>query len=134
MAGRGAFYAGTHGECPYEKGKKRPKDMPKHCKRCSKVCTCVEVHLEGEEKKGALRAISEATEEAHKNGVYGKYRIFDAVSGEEKQGRYFVLKLDAKDEFERSCVRKALREYAKAQSMLGNKAFAKSIRAYIKGE
>ncbi len=59
---------------------------------------------------------------SHENseGLYKKYRILDAVTGEEKKGDYFVLKLDTADDKEFNAVRAAIAAYACAQYNHGN--------------
>lgn len=64
--------------------------------------------------------------------VYGKYRILDAKTGEEKRGKYFVLRVDAADPIERKAVADALMKYAKAQADAGRNNYAKEILNYVK--
>lgn len=66
-----------------------------------------------------------------KNKVYGKYRILDALTDEPKDGKYFVLKVDAKSEKEKALVKATLHYYAELQRGAGNSAFADSIEDYI---
>ena len=66
-----------------------------------------------------------------KDKVYRKYRIVDALTGKDKQGIYFILKVDAKDETERKCVRAALAAYAESQRAEGRADFADSIEKLI---
>lgn len=68
-----------------------------------------------------------------KKHVMSKYRILDAVTGKEKDGKYFVLKVDAKDAQERMAVFYALRAYADAQTEIGNKTFADSVNDFNNG-
>lgn len=68
-----------------------------------------------------------------KERVYGKYRIIDAKTGEEKDGLYFVLKVDAKDADERRAVFEALFEYAREQARSGRATYAKEVINYATG-
>lgn len=68
-----------------------------------------------------------------KEHVTSKYRILDAVTGKEKDGKYFVLKVDAKDAQERMAVFYALRAYADVQTEIGNKTFADSVNDFNNG-
>lgn len=70
-------------------------------------------------------------EEELNDKVYGKYRIFDAKTGEEKKGRYFVLKLDAKDDTEARIVKAALLNYASMQSIVGRYGYCAEIVDYV---
>lgn len=68
-----------------------------------------------------------------KEHVTLKYRVLDAVTGKEKDGKYFILKVDAKDATEREAVHYALRVYADVHNEKGNTTFAKSVREYNDG-
>lgn len=70
-------------------------------------------------------------EEELDDKVYGKYRILDAKTGEEKKGRYFVLKLDAKDDIEARIVRAALLNYASMQRIVGRHDYCNEIVDYV---
>ena len=66
---------------------------------CHSTCERYIEFKKGQEKKYADKEKNKAIMEEELNDkVYGKYRILDAKTGEEKKGRYFVLKLDAKDD------------------------------------
>lgn len=65
--------------------------------------------------------------------VYAKYRILDAKTGEEKRGKYFVLKIDAKNFIERCAVRFALMSYADYHRIRGNERYADEVRSYVVG-
>ena len=66
--------------------------------------------------------------------IYKKYKILDAKSGEEKDGRYFVLKIDSDDPIESIAVKLTLKTYADYQTSLGNQEYAKEVMRYIRGE
>lgn len=68
------------------------------------------------------------------NNVYRKYRILDAKTGEEKHGKYFVLKIDAKDEKEREYVEKAIETYAESHADGGNPEYANAVLDYLNGK
>ena len=70
----------------------------------------------------------------NENNVYCKYRILDAKTGEEKHGKYFVLKIDAKDEKERKCVEKAMEIYAVMHANCGNTEYANAVLDYLYGK
>ena len=70
----------------------------------------------------------------NENNVYRKYRILDATTGEEKHGKYFVLKIDAKDEKERECVKAAMNMYTMAHMNRGNTDYALAVDDYILGK
>lgn len=76
-------------------------------------------------------ALAAKRQEHLKEKVYRKYRIVDAMTGKEKKGIYFILKVDAKDETERKCVRAALAAYADSQRAAGRADFADSIEKLI---
>ena len=76
-------------------------------------------------------ALAAQRQEHLKEKVYRKYRIVDALTGKDKQGIYFILKVDAKDETERKCVRAALAAYAESQRAAGRADFADSIEKLI---
>lgn len=64
--------------------------------------------------------------------VYQKYRLLDAVTGEEKKGKYFILKIDSSNPAERVAVANALIAYAKTQESLGNSNYAMNVRNYLR--
>ena len=64
--------------------------------------------------------------------VYQKYRLLDAVTGEEKKGKYFILKIDSSNPAERVAVANALMDYAKTQENLGNSGYAMNVRNYLR--
>jgi len=64
--------------------------------------------------------------------VYQKYRLLDAVTGEEKKGKYFILKIDSSNPAERVAVANALIAYAKTQENLGNSGYAMNVRNYLR--
>ncbi len=66
--------------------------------------------------------------------IYGKYRILDAKTGTEKNGRYFVLKIDAADAIESIAVKLALKAYADYQRTFGREEYANGIMDYIRGK
>lgn len=76
-------------------------------------------------------ALAAKRQEHLKEKVYCKYRIVDALTGKDKRGIYFILKVDAKDETERKCVRAALAAYADSQRAAGRADFADSIEKLI---
>lgn len=76
-------------------------------------------------------ALAAKRQEHLKEKVYRKYRIVDALTGKDKRGIYFILKVDAKDETERKCVRAALAAYAESQRAAGRADFADSIEKLI---
>lgn len=63
--------------------------------------------------------------------VYSKYRLLDSETGEEKTGKYFVLKIDAADPDERKAVFDALFEYARAHAKNGNREYAMNVLGFI---
>ena len=63
--------------------------------------------------------------------VERKYRIFDAKTGIEKNGRYFVLRCDSPDVNERMAVVKALEEYCKFHREHGRLEYAESVLEYL---
>lgn len=63
--------------------------------------------------------------------VYGKYKILDAKTGAWKRGKYFVLKVDAKNFIERCAVRFALASYADYHRVRGNTKYAEEVRSYV---
>lgn len=71
-------------------------------------------------------------EEELNDKVYGKYRILDAKTGEEKKGRYFVLKLDTKDYIEARIAKAALLNYALMQSIVGRRDYCDEIADYVR--
>lgn len=66
--------------------------------------------------------------------IENKYRLFDATTGEEKHGKYFVLKIDAKNETERECVKAAMNMYTMAHMNRGNTDYARAVDDYILGK
>lgn len=64
--------------------------------------------------------------------VFQKYRLLDAVTGEEKKGKYFILKIDSSNPAERVAVANALIVYAKTQDSLGNSGYAMNVRNYLR--
>ena len=66
--------------------------------------------------------------------VYRKYRVFDVNTGEEKQGKYFVLKIDAEDPVERCAVQCAMAMYAEYHKIHGNAKYAKELMIYADGK
>ena len=66
--------------------------------------------------------------------IYKKYRLLDAKTGEEKHGKYFVLKIDAKDEKERECVENAMKIYAVTHANRGNSEYANTVLDYLHGK
>ena len=64
--------------------------------------------------------------------VYQKYRLLDAATGEEKKGKYFILKVDSSNPAERVAVANALMSYAKTQENLGNSGYAMNVRNYLR--
>ena len=66
--------------------------------------------------------------------IENKYRLFDATTGEEKHGKYFVLKIDAKDKKERKCVEKAMETYAVMHANCGNTEYANAVLDYLYGK
>ena len=64
--------------------------------------------------------------------VYCKYKILDAKTGVEKRGKYFVLKIDAKDPVERNAVWCAMMWYADYHRRHGNAKYAKEVESYVK--
>lgn len=88
-------------------------------------------HAEMEKWGEIYAALAAKRQELMKDKVYRKYRIVDALTGKDKQGIYFILKVDAKDETERKCVRAALAAYAESQRAAGRADFADSIEKLI---
>ena len=66
--------------------------------------------------------------------VYAKYKVIDKKTGAEKNGKYFVLKLDAADQEEREAVFAALSTYAKCQAAFGHKGYAEAVMRYVESE
>lgn len=64
--------------------------------------------------------------------VYAKYKILDAKTGAEKHGKYFVLKIDAKDQVEWCAVHFAMAMYADYHKRHGNAKYAKEVKSYVK--
>ena len=64
--------------------------------------------------------------------VYQKYRLLDAETGEEKKGKYFILKIDSSNPAEKVAVANALMAYAKTQENLGNRGYAMNVRNYLR--
>ena len=62
--------------------------------------------------------------------VYGKYIILDAETGKSKKGKYFVLKINAKNAKERRAVRISLHEYVVQQRRNGRWDYAQSVEQY----
>lgn len=60
-----------------------------------------------------------------------KYRIFDAETGEEKHGHYFVLKIDASSDAEKIAVANALLAYCKTHRDIGDTLWAEKVRRYL---
>lgn len=81
-----------------------------------------------------LHATEGVGEMTNENNVYRKYRILDAGTGEEKHGKYFVLKIDAKDKVERECVKAAMNMYTMAHMNRGNTDYARAVDDYILGK
>lgn len=88
-------------------------------------------HAQMEKWGEVYAALAAKRQELMKDKVYRKYRIVDALTGKDKQGIYFILKVDAKDETERKCVRAALAVYAESQRSAGRADFADSIEKLI---
>ncbi len=88
-------------------------------------------HAQMEKWGEVYAALAAKRQELMKDKVYRKYRIVDALTGKDKQGIYFILKVDAKDETERKCVRAALAAYAESQRAAGRADFADSIEKLI---
>lgn len=57
--------------------------------------------------------------------------LVHAKTGEEKKGRYFVLKIDAKDDIEARIVRAALLNYASMQRIVGRRVYCHEIVDYV---
>ena len=83
------------------------------------------------DEAGAEEVDSKENEEVK---IYKKYRLIDAKTGEEKHGKYFVLKIDAKDENERKCVEKAIEIYAVSHANKGNSEYANAVLDYLHGK
>lgn len=64
------------------------------------------------------------TDDAQEEGIYKKYIILDAKTGREKAGKYYVLKINAKDPVERMAVREAMCEYARQIAKHGRRYYA----------
>lgn len=60
-----------------------------------------------------------------------KYKIFDAETGEEKKGAYFVLKINASSAVEKIAVANAMRAYIQTQRELGNPLYAVHVERYL---
>lgn len=76
-------------------------------------------------------------EEELKDKVYGKYAVTDARTGEKKDGKYFILKIDAKEDLERNAVREAMKTYIAEQLKCGKGIYASQVALYAgiqKGE
>ena len=64
--------------------------------------------------------------------VYRKYKVLDAKTGEEKIGKYFVLKIDTGDPVERCAVQCAMAMYADYHKKHGNAKYANEVESYAK--
>ena len=64
------------------------------------------------------------------NEVGCKYRLFDAESGIEKNGKYFCLRIDAEDPNERAIVMATLRYYSSLHFDAGNGDYAENVIQY----
>lgn len=64
--------------------------------------------------------------------LYAKYKILDAKTGAEKRGKYFVLKIDAKDPVEWCAVQAAMAMYADYHKRHGNAKYSKEVESYVK--
>lgn len=93
---------------------------------------CAEASDIAEKVEDVLRQGKDMPSEEIK--VYRKYRIYDAKTGEEKHGKYFVLKIDAKDDVERESVASALKVYAASHSYHGNPEYASEVMHYTFGD
>ena len=69
-------------------------------------------------------------EEELKDKVYGKYAVTDARTGEKKDGKYFILKIDAKEDLERAAVREAMKTYIAEQLKCGKGIYASNVAVY----
>lgn len=65
------------------------------------------------------------------NEVGSKYRILDAVTGEEKEGKYFCLRIDANSPEERTIVRATLKRYAELHGGPLKSEYAKNVLKFI---
>ena len=61
-----------------------------------------------------------------------RYKMLDAKTGAEKHGKYFVLKIDAKDPVEWCAVHFAMAMYADYHKRHGNAKYAKEVKSYVK--
>lgn len=97
--------------------------------------TCVTHKItDPKEKAGIAKCLSEGTEETNRSKVYGKYLIFDAITKEEKDGKYFCLRIDSKRPNERKAVKAAMMAYAKAHEEMGDAEYARNIRKFVRGK
>lgn len=77
------------------------------------------------------RSFNGVTEEKElKDKVYGKYAVTDARTGEKKDGKYFILKIDAKEDLERAAVREAMKTYIAEQLKCGKGIYASNVSVY----
>lgn len=64
--------------------------------------------------------------------IYNKYRLLDAATGEEKVGKYFVLRIDSPNPGEMIAVANGLLAYAKTLEDLGRIEYAENLRKYLR--
>ena len=83
-------------------------------------------------KKSGCKSVHHKRRETEmsENEVGCKYRLFDAESGIEKNGKYFCLRIDAEDQNERSIVMATLRYYASLHFNAGNGEYAEHVIQY----
>lgn len=68
------------------------------------------------------------------NEVGNKYRILDAKTGEEKRGKFFCLRIDAKDPSESSIVYNTLRYYSEMHAAVGHDEYADNVMRFVNGQ
>lgn len=66
--------------------------------------------------------------------VYAKYKVIDKKTGAEKNGKYFVLKLDTADQEERKAVFAALSMYTYCQATAGHIGYAEAVMRYVESK
>ena len=75
--------------------------------------------------------MSGKSEVTRPQGLYDKYVVLDAATGEKKNGRYFCLRMDAKELNEFKAVVRALYAYASVKRVGGHNEIADDIQRAI---
>lgn len=98
---------------------------------CSNECNCIKGADRAFVSNVRFKRLTPPKVGASSESVGNKYTILDAATGKIKSGKYFVLKIDAKDPEERVAVRLALQAYSVEQDRIGRFEYAGNVLGFI---